>query len=191
MIRSYTPDDESAMLSLWNTAGAVMGYAPVPLEDFHRLLTRHPNFSPAYTFVLEEKGTLLGFVNGCTGAGIPKGDIRGYLSCLILAAEADSDENTALLLSALENASGRRERPIALSHFSILSACHGFSPAHRGTSTTTPPAWRRIFRCMTGCCPWATGKVPGNAPCTGIWQIMKPRHGWRKRPRRWAGRATT
>mgnify|MGYP005913243977 CR=1 FL=1 len=104
MIRSYTPDDESAMLSLWNTAGAVMGYAPVPLEDFHRLLTRHPNFSPAYTFVLEEKGTLLGFVNGCTGAGIPKGDIRGYLSCLILAAEADSDENTALLLSALENA---------------------------------------------------------------------------------------
>ena len=92
------------MLSLWNTAGAVMGYAPVPLEDFHRLLTRHPNFSPAYTFVLEEMGTLLGFVNGCTGAGIPKGDIRGYLSCLILAAEADSDENTALLLSALENA---------------------------------------------------------------------------------------
>ena len=53
MIRSYTPDDESAMLSLWNTAGAVMGYAPVPLEDFRRLLTRHPNFSPAYTFVLE------------------------------------------------------------------------------------------------------------------------------------------
>ena len=104
MIRSYTPDDESAMLSLWNTAGAVMGYAPVPLEDFHRLLTRHPNFSPEYTFVLEEKGTLFGFVNGCTGAGIPKGDIRGYLSCLILAAEADSDENTALLLSALENA---------------------------------------------------------------------------------------
>ena len=92
------------MLSLWNTAGAVMGYAPVPLEDFRRLLTRHPNFSPEYTFVLEEKGTLLGFVNGCTGAGIPKGDIRGYLSCLILAAEADSDENTALLLSALENA---------------------------------------------------------------------------------------
>lgn len=56
MIRSYTPDDESAMLSLWNTAGAVMGYAPVPLEDFHCLLTRHPNFSPAYTFVLEERG---------------------------------------------------------------------------------------------------------------------------------------
>ena len=54
MIRSYTPDDESAMLSLWNTAGAAMGYAPVPLEDFHRLLTRHPNFSPEYTFILEE-----------------------------------------------------------------------------------------------------------------------------------------
>ena len=111
-----------------------MGYAPASQEDFRRLLTRHPNFSPAYTFVLEEKGTLLGFVNGCTGAGIPKGDIRGYLSCLILAAEADSDENTALLLSALENA----------------------------------------FR--------KAGKT--------YWQIMKPRHGWRKRPRRWARRAT-
>ena len=167
MIRSYTPDDESAMLSLWNTAGAVMGYAPVPLEDFHCLLTRHPNFSPAYTFVLEEKGTLLGFVNGCTGAGIPKGDIRGYLSCLILAAEADSDENTALLLSALETPSGRRERPIALSHFSILSACHGFSPAHRGTSTTTPPAWTNAAKAIPSCCTGAIRPPSRRSPC--IW----------------------
>ena len=153
MIRSYTPDDESAMLSLWNTAGAVMGYAPASQEDFRRLLTRHPNFSPAYTFVLEEKGTFLGFVNGCTGAGIPKGDIRGYLSCLILAAEADSDENTALLLSALENAFRKAGKTYCAVTFFNPIRLPWILPAHRGTSTTTPPAWRRIFRCMTGCCP--------------------------------------
>lgn len=104
MIRNYLSEDESAMLSLWNTEGTAMGFAPLTAEKFRRLLTCHPNFSPEYTFVLEEKGAVLGFVNGCTGDGIPKGDIRGYVSCLILAGGADTDENTTLLLSALENA---------------------------------------------------------------------------------------
>ena len=81
-----------------------MGYTPLTLQAFRSLLTRHPYFSPGYTFVLEENGHILGFVNGCTGEGIAKGDVRGYVSCLILAEEADSNENTALLLTALEEA---------------------------------------------------------------------------------------
>ena len=120
MIRSYTPADESAMLSLWNTAGTAMGYAPLTLEDFRRLLTRHPNFSPDYTFVLEEKGAVCGFVNGCTGDEIPKGNVRGYVSCLILSKEADSEENTRLLLSALEDAFRKAGR--------IYSAVTFFNP---------------------------------------------------------------
>ena len=122
MIRNYIPADEGAILSLWNTAGVAMGYAPLTLDAFRRLLIRHPNFSPEYSFVLEENGSLLGFINGCTGDGIPKGDIQGYVSCLILDPAADSEENTALLLTALENVFRREGR--------ISSAVSFFNPIH-------------------------------------------------------------
>ena len=110
MIRTYLPTDEAAMLALWNTAGVHMGYASLTREQFRRLLTGHPNFSPEFTYLLEEGGALQGFVNGCTGEDIPKGDVRGYVSCLILAPGADSPENTCLLLSALEDAFRARGR---------------------------------------------------------------------------------
>lgn len=120
MIRNYIPSDENAMLSLWNTAGCAMGYSPLTEEKFRRLLTRHPNFSPEYTFVLEENDTVLGFACGCTGDGIPKGDVRGYVSCVILSGKADTDENTGLLLSALEDAFRKAGR--------IYSAVTFFNP---------------------------------------------------------------
>ena len=104
MIRNYMQNDEAALLDLWNTAGTTMGFAPLSQDAFRTLLTGHPNFSPEYTFVLEEQGKILGFTNGCTGDGIPKGDVRGYVSCLVLAPAADTPENTGLLLTALEDA---------------------------------------------------------------------------------------
>ena len=104
MIRNYQETDEEALLALWNIAAVKLGFASLNPEQFRRLLTRHPNFSSDYTFVLEEAGKLLGFVNGCTGEDIPKGDVRGYVSCLILEENADNEENTCLLLSHLEDA---------------------------------------------------------------------------------------
>lgn len=104
MIRNYKTEDEDALHSLWNTAGVKQGFAPLSKEKFHQLLTGHPDFSPEYTFVMEERGTVCGFVNGCTGDHIPKGDVRGYFSCLILSAAADTAENSRLLLEALEYA---------------------------------------------------------------------------------------
>lgn len=104
MIRHFLPGDGPALHRLWNTAGCGMGYAPLNEEAFDRLLLKHPDFSPEYTFLLEKEGRALGFINGCTGAHIPRGLERGYISCLILAPEADNQENTALLLSALEAA---------------------------------------------------------------------------------------
>lgn len=104
MIRNYKIADNDALLSLWNTAGVKIGFAPQNMERFSELLLSHPNFSPKYTFVLENAGQVQGFVNGCTGSDIPKGDVRGYVSCLLLADSADNEENTWLLLAALENA---------------------------------------------------------------------------------------
>ncbi len=104
MIRNFQSSDSAALLALWNTAGVKLGFASQNEGNFSRLLLSHPNFSPDYTFVLEEKGKVQGFINGCTGLDIPKGDIRGYVSCLILAEQADNESNTHLLLAALEEA---------------------------------------------------------------------------------------
>ena len=104
MIRNYLPGDGLALLHIWNTAGVRDGFAPLDQSDFEQILLNHPDFSPEFTFVLEEEGKILGFCNGCTGDHIPRGKERGYVSCVLLADEADSDENAALLLDALEDA---------------------------------------------------------------------------------------
>lgn len=110
MIRNYTSRDAAALLRLWNTAGGKAGYAPLNGEQFRYFLTEHPDFSPDFTFLLEENGEVLGFVNGCTGDHIPKGDVRGYVSCLLLEEKADTPQNTDLLLNALEDAFRRAGR---------------------------------------------------------------------------------
>lgn len=104
MIRNYLPGDGLALLHIWNTAGVRDGFAPLDQGDFEQILLNHPDFSPEFTFVLEEEGKILGFCNGCTGDHIPRGKERGYVSCVLLADEADSDENAALLLDSLEDA---------------------------------------------------------------------------------------
>lgn len=166
MIRNYTQNDEAALLDLWNTAGTAMGFAPLSQDTFRTLLTGHPNFSPEYTFVLEERGKILGFTNGCTGDGIPKGDVRGYVSCVILAPAADTPENTGLLLTALEDAFRKAGRQYSAVTFFNPIRLPWIIPAPRAISTTTPRALPWTCPCTTGCSPWAIKKAPGNAPCT-------------------------
>lgn len=104
MLRNYQPGDARGLLALWNTAGAQMGYAPLEEQKLRKLLTEHPDFSPRFSFVLEEDNCLVGFINGCAGAHIAGGEPWGYISCLILAPQADSEANTRLLLGSLEQA---------------------------------------------------------------------------------------
>lgn len=104
MVRRYLPEDHEALLRLWNTAGIQSGYAPLTREKFRRLLLDHPEFSAEFTFVLEKSGEVRGFINGCAGDHIADGSPRGYISCLILAQQEDTRENTRLLLTALEDA---------------------------------------------------------------------------------------
>lgn len=103
MIRTYLSRDRDALLALWNTAGVAMGYAPLDGTEFDRLFLEHPDFSPEYTLLLEREGEILGFVNGCTGEHIPKGNERGYVTCLLLKPPSDTLENAHRLLSALED----------------------------------------------------------------------------------------
>ena len=98
MIRTYTPGDEQALCDLWNSAGLRMGYAPLNLEKFRKLLTEHPDFSGELSFVLEEAGDIRGFAVGCVSG------TTGYISCLILDESADTTECTEKLINILEDA---------------------------------------------------------------------------------------
>lgn len=111
MIRPYRDSDRSALHALWNARADSLGYAALDEAQFHTLFLDHPDFSPEFTFVLENDRQVLGFVNGCTGSHIPRGDVRGYVSCLILSERADTDANTAALLTALEDAFRRAGKP--------------------------------------------------------------------------------
>ncbi len=103
MIRQYCKDDEESLYSLWNRAGADMGYAPLSREKFRALLTLHPSFRREHTFVLETGGAVRGFVNGCLDPRTDGRGKRGFVSCLILDAPEDTPARTAELLTALEN----------------------------------------------------------------------------------------
>ena len=102
MIRGFVSGDEKALCRLWNTAGLQMGYAPLTEGKFRALVTGHPDFWQELTFILEEVGNISGFITGCISGG------TGYISCLILQATADTAENTARLLDALEEAFRKR-----------------------------------------------------------------------------------
>ena len=103
MIRNYCVEDDISILNLWNNAGETFGYAPQNIDGLRRLLLNHPNFTAFHSFVLEESGVVHGFINGVTGDDLAWGDVRGYVSCLLLDPEYDNEENTALLLTALED----------------------------------------------------------------------------------------
>lgn len=110
MIRTYVEQDRTALHEMWNTVGVSMGYAPLDGEAFDMLFLKHPDFSPEYTFLLEENREIIGFVNGCTGEHIPRGAERGYVTCLLLKPPADTRENAVALLTALEDVFRRAGR---------------------------------------------------------------------------------
>lgn len=110
MIRCYTPCDDADLLRLWNTDGVRLGYAPLSEAKFRQLLPAHPEFSPNLTYVLEKRGRVCGFINGCAGDHIADGSPKGYISCLILEEAEDTQENTAMLVEALEGAFRRAGR---------------------------------------------------------------------------------
>ena len=102
-IRHYIPSDAPAVLQLWDTAGVRAGYAPQDEAGLCALLLAHSDFSAAHTFVLDVDGQAQGFINGCTGAHLAQGAVRGYVSCVLLDSACDTPENTAALLGAVED----------------------------------------------------------------------------------------
>ncbi|CAI6076171.1 GNAT family N-acetyltransferase [Cohnella sp. JJ-181] len=104
-----------AVIALWNDAAVRDGYKEMTQESFAEVFTSNRYFDPACAFVLLDGGEIRGFACGCAGDDLPLGEVAGYVTCIVLAEDCDSDANRAVLLEALEarfRALGKRQSDV-------------------------------------------------------------------------------
>lgn len=102
MIIPYQDRYRSGVIKLWNERAVQDGYKEMYEASFHEIFTANPYFSAENTFVLIQDGEVCGFANGCMGDDLPFGDKAGYMTCIVLADRAATDEHYDQLLHRLE-----------------------------------------------------------------------------------------
>lgn len=102
MIVNFEAGHVEGIVKLWNDSAVKDGYKELTIESFGEVFLKNPYFSPESTFVRMEEGRVAGFACGCTGNDLPRGDISGYVTCIILAPHIRTLENFSALLGRLE-----------------------------------------------------------------------------------------
>lgn len=102
MLMNWEDSYRSAMIELWNAEAVKDGYKELTDASYKTIFRSNPYFDPQTTFLLVEEGRLLGFACGCTGDDLPLGDCAGYITCVVLSADAKTERNCNIFLQALE-----------------------------------------------------------------------------------------
>ncbi|QHW34871.1 GNAT family N-acetyltransferase [Paenibacillus rhizovicinus] len=102
MLSTWEDRFTQAVLSLWNAEAVREGYKELTDRSFRQIFRASPYFDPENTFVLLDGSEVKGFASGCSGDDLPIGDVAGYITCIVLAAESSTEENFAVMLEALE-----------------------------------------------------------------------------------------
>lgn len=92
----------SETIDLWNRSAVHDGYKELTEQLFTDIFLSNPYFDLRTTFVLIEENRVKGFACGCTGDDLPLGLVAGYVTCIVLDPEAQTDDRYAQLLTALE-----------------------------------------------------------------------------------------
>ncbi len=100
----YTKD----INNIYNVFAKRVCYKILNCEEFNTVFVNNEYFAKEHTFVLLIDDKVQGFICGCTGDSIPKGDVRGYITCLALADEFNTQENSAKLLQKLEQSFAKK-----------------------------------------------------------------------------------
>ncbi|WP_334071455.1 MULTISPECIES: GNAT family N-acetyltransferase [Paenibacillus] len=109
----FTP----GVIELWNREAVRDGYKALTEQSFGGIFTASPYFDREAAWVMrDEDGTVRGFACGCTGDDLPLGDIAGYITCIVLDEELQTDESYGRLLEALE----RRFRSLGKKQADVL-----------------------------------------------------------------------
>ncbi len=127
-IRLFAQGDLPGVIAVWNeavSAGEVV-YYPLTEAYFRKKFEGDPNYDPRYSFVAEENGQIVGFVNGIvkkvqlgreTGENAP-----GYLTCVFVRRDARGHGVGRALVTALCDAFRRDGRKSV--------ACSGNNPVN-------------------------------------------------------------
>lgn len=102
MIVSWDQQYRQAVIDLWNEEAVKEGYKELTEQTFERIFTANPYFDSQNTFVLLEQNEVKGFACGCTGDDLPLGEVAGYITCIVLADDFQTEENYQGMLDALE-----------------------------------------------------------------------------------------
>ncbi|MDQ0900593.1 GNAT family N-acetyltransferase [Paenibacillus sp. V4I7] len=102
MIVSWDQQYRQAVIDLWNEEAVKEGYKELTEQTFELIFTANTYFDSQNAFVLLEQNEVKGFACGCTGDDLPLGEVAGYITCIVLADDFQTDENYQGMLDALE-----------------------------------------------------------------------------------------
>lgn len=101
MINNFDFSHSDGIIKLWNSSSVKDGYKELTKQSFEEIFIKNPFFSKDNTFVRIDKGEVTGFACGCTGNDLHRGDISGYVTCIVLAQDYKTSENFTELLNLL------------------------------------------------------------------------------------------
>jgi ribosomal protein S18 acetylase RimI-like enzyme len=103
MIVSWNNQYVHAVILLWNKEAVKEGYKELTEQSFNDIFLSNPYFDRDNAFVLLEFDVVKGFACGCTGDDLPLGDVAGYITCIVLSSDCNTNENYRMMLDAIEH----------------------------------------------------------------------------------------
>lgn len=101
-IRPYSMEDCSAVVELWNREATNYDYKPFTEQEFQDTFIDHPYYDAHCIWVGCNENEVIGFAAGCSGDDLPLGDVAGYITSVIMDADAASPEYFNAFLSLIE-----------------------------------------------------------------------------------------
>lgn len=101
-IRPFSIEDASAIVELWNREATKFDYKPFTEQQFLNTFIEHPYFDAHCIWVGCNEQGIVGFAAGCSGDDLPLGDVAGYVTSVIMDADAAAPEHYDAFLSLIE-----------------------------------------------------------------------------------------
>ncbi|OPA73256.1 GNAT family N-acetyltransferase [Paenibacillus selenitireducens] len=148
MIKCWDNQYVQAVISLWNREAVKDGYKEVTEKSFEDIFLANPYFDRENTFVLLESDQVIGFACGCTGEDLPYGQDAGYITCVVLSSEWNTNENYKKMLEALEHRFrevGKKQAEILFFNPMLLPWYIPNTPRHEHNNAPGVPVDSRLY----------------------------------------------
>lgn len=148
MIVSWDNQYRQEVIALWNKEAVADGYKEFTEASFTETFLSSPYFDRETTFILLEDHQVKGFACGCTGKDLPLGEAAGYITCIVLSIDYQTDSNYRVLLDALEHRFqylGKKQAEILFFNPMLLSWYIPGTPKHEHNNAPGMPVDSRLY----------------------------------------------